>query len=131
MAVERRLDPVSPIVAVVLAGGAGSRLWPLSRTLHPKPFHPLFGERSLLQETLLRAGRVADRPPIVVCNEAHRFLATEQIRALPAASRRLPRTAPTRPPRWPRHSRPAGRISIASEQDLLARIAPRDRLTGL
>ena len=89
MAVERRLDPVRPIVPVVLAGGAGSRLWPLSRTLHPKPFHPLFGERSLLQETLLRAGRVADRPPIVVCNEAHRFLAAEQIRALPAAWRQI------------------------------------------
>ena len=89
MAVERRFDPVRPIVPVVLAGGAGSRLWPLSRTLHPKPFHSLFGERSLLQETLLRAERVADRAPIVVCNEAHRFLATEQIRALPAAWRQI------------------------------------------
>ena len=86
---ERRLEPVSPIVPVVLAGGAGSRLWPLSRTLYPKPFHALFGDRSLLQETLLRAERVADRPPIVVCNEAHRVLATEQISALPAAWRQI------------------------------------------
>ncbi|MCY4344618.1 MAG: mannose-1-phosphate guanylyltransferase/mannose-6-phosphate isomerase [Gammaproteobacteria bacterium] len=67
---------------VVLAGGVGSRLWPLSRALLPKPFHALFGGRSLLQDTVLRAAGVAERPPIVVCNEAHRFLVAEQLRAL-------------------------------------------------
>ena len=67
---------------VVLAGGVGSRLWPLSRAHFPKPFHALFGERSLLQNTVLRAAAVTSRPPIVVCNEATRFLVAEQLRAL-------------------------------------------------
>ena len=73
---------MKPLVPVVLAGGVGSRLWPLSRALLPKPFHALFGERSLLQNTVLRAAEVAKRPPIVVCNEANRFLVAEQLRAL-------------------------------------------------
>jgi len=73
---------LKPLIPVVLAGGVGSRLWPLSRALLPKPFHALFGERSLLQNTVLRAAKVAKRAPIVVCNEAHRFLAAEQLRAL-------------------------------------------------
>ncbi len=67
---------------VVLAGGVGSRLWPLSRAQHPKPFHALFGAHSLLQNTVLRAARVTSRPPIVICNEANRFLVAEQLRAL-------------------------------------------------
>ena len=73
---------MKPLVPVVLAGGVGSRLWPLSRAHFPKPFHALFGERSLLQNTVLRAAAVTDRPPIVVCNEANRFLVAEQLRAL-------------------------------------------------
>ena len=73
---------MKPLIPVVLAGGVGSRLWPLSRALFPKPFHALFGERSLLQNTLLRAARVTSRPPIAVCNEANRFLVAEQLRAL-------------------------------------------------
>ncbi len=73
---------LKPLVPVVLAGGVGSRLWPLSRALFPKPFHALFGDRSLLQNTVLRAAGVTERPPIVVCNEANRFLVAEQLRAL-------------------------------------------------
>ena len=73
---------MKPLIPVVLAGGVGSRLWPLSRALFPKQFHALLGERSLLQNTLLRAVRTTDRPPIVVCNEANRFLVAEQLRAL-------------------------------------------------
>ena len=73
---------LKPLVPVVLAGGVGSRLWPLSRALFPKPFHALFGDRSLLQNTVLRAAGVTERLPIVVCNEANRFLVAEQLRAL-------------------------------------------------
>ena len=76
---------MKPLIPVVLAGGVGSRLWPLSRALLPKPFHALFGERSLLQSTVLRAAEVTSRPPIVVCNEANRFLVAEQLRALDLA----------------------------------------------
>src|SRR5438128_5301057 len=63
---------VAKIQPVILCGGAGTRLWPLSRHMFPKQLHALTGERSLLQETALRVSD-ADRftAPIVVCNEVH------------------------------------------------------------
>jgi mannose-1-phosphate guanylyltransferase/mannose-6-phosphate isomerase len=64
------------IQPVILCGGSGTRLWPLSREHHPKPLHAVNGERTLLQETALRC----DGEPLVVCNEAHRFLVQEQLR---------------------------------------------------
>lgn len=71
------------IVPVILSGGAGTRLWPLSRELYPKQLLPLVGERTMLQETLLRLeGLERLAPPLVVCNEAHRFLVAEQLRAV-------------------------------------------------
>jgi len=70
------------IFPVILAGGAGSRLWPLSRAEYPKPFIPLLGETSLFQETVRRARGLDDvEPPLVVCNESQRFLVAEQLRA--------------------------------------------------
>ncbi len=78
------------LIPVILSGGAGTRLWPLSRELYPKQFLPLTGERTLLQETVARLdgldrllGKVA--APIVVCNEEHRFLVAEQLRTLGVA----------------------------------------------
>ncbi|MGN6550806.1 MAG: mannose-1-phosphate guanylyltransferase/mannose-6-phosphate isomerase [Pararhizobium sp.] len=68
------------IQPVVMAGGTGSRLWPLSRQLHPKQFLSLSGEGTMLQETIRRLDGLAALPPIVVCNEEHRFLAAEQLR---------------------------------------------------
>lgn len=69
------------IVPVVLSGGSGSRLWPLSRELYPKQFLPLVDERSMLQETVCRLDGLEDvASPIVVCNEEHRFLVAEQLR---------------------------------------------------
>ena len=65
------------IQPVILSGGSGTRLWPLSREDHPKPLLRLFGEHSLLQQTALR---VDGPPPIVVCNEKHRFISAEQLR---------------------------------------------------
>ena len=74
---QRALDVLENVIQpVILCGGSGTRLWPLSREYHPKPLHALNGERTLLQETALRCS--AD--PIVVCNEAHRFLVHEQMR---------------------------------------------------
>lgn len=71
------------IYPVILTGGAGSRLWPLSREHFPKPLLPLFGERTMLQETALRLSELPDiRSPIFVCNEEHRFLVAEQAQAL-------------------------------------------------
>jgi mannose-1-phosphate guanylyltransferase/mannose-6-phosphate isomerase len=74
------------IIPVILSGGAGTRLWPLSRELYPKQFLPLTGERSLLQQTVLRLQGLPDlAPPLVVCNEEHRFLVAEQLRAVGVA----------------------------------------------
>ena len=71
------------LVPVILSGGAGTRLWPLSRELYPKQFLPLVGERTMIQETALRTAGLPDvAAPIVVCNEAHRFLVAEQLREL-------------------------------------------------
>src|SRR5262245_580939 len=69
------------LIPVILSGGAGTRLWPLSRELYPKQFLPLVGERTMIQETALRAsGLPGLTGPVVVCNEAHRFLVAEQLR---------------------------------------------------
>ncbi len=65
---------------VLLSGGSGTRLWPLSREAYPKQFLPLAGERTMLQDTWLRVAPLADAAPIVVANEEHRFLAAEQLR---------------------------------------------------
>jgi len=67
-----------PIVPIILAGGIGTRLWPLSRTDRPKQFLPLMGESTPYQNTLLRVGEPRYSEPIVVTNTAYRFLAAEQ-----------------------------------------------------
>ncbi|HVB69155.1 MAG TPA: mannose-1-phosphate guanylyltransferase/mannose-6-phosphate isomerase [Acetobacteraceae bacterium] len=69
------------IVPVILSGGSGTRLWPVSRESFPKQLWPLISERSLLQETALRAQGPHFAPPVVVCNQEHRFLIAEQLRA--------------------------------------------------
>lgn len=71
------------MIPVILSGGSGTRLWPLSRSHYPKQFLPLVTEHSLLQETLLRLDGLGDIDnPIVVCNEDHRFMVAEQLRKL-------------------------------------------------
>lgn len=68
---------------VILCGGSGTRLWPMSRRLLPKQFLPLVSEHSLLQDTALRThGMEGAAPPIVVSNEEHRFLVAEQLREI-------------------------------------------------
>jgi mannose-1-phosphate guanylyltransferase / mannose-6-phosphate isomerase len=70
-----------PIVPVILSGGSGSRLWPLSRQLYPKQLLPLVGTRTMLQETALRVSDAAlFTAPVVICNDAHRFVIAEQMR---------------------------------------------------
>src|ERR1700730_17497156 len=74
---------MSAVFPVILSGGAGTRLWPLSREMYPKQLLALTSQYSMLQDTALRlAGIAGARPPIVVCNEAHRFTVAEQLRAL-------------------------------------------------
>lgn len=71
------------IIPVILSGGSGSRLWPLSRETYPKQFLPLVDQHTLLQSTALRiAGLAGVTAPLVVCNEEHRFMVAEQLRAV-------------------------------------------------
>ncbi|WP_196210786.1 mannose-1-phosphate guanyltransferase [Citrobacter sp. Res13-Sevr-PEB04-36] len=67
---------------VVMAGGSGSRLWPLSRVLYPKQFLCLKGELTMLQTTICRLKGVECESPVVICNEQHRFIVAEQLRQL-------------------------------------------------
>jgi mannose-1-phosphate guanylyltransferase/mannose-6-phosphate isomerase len=69
-----------PIVPVILSGGSGTRLWPVSREAYPKQFLPLVGEDTMLQATWKRVAQVAGAAPIVVANQEHRFMAAEQLR---------------------------------------------------
>ncbi len=71
------------ILPVILSGGSGTRLWPLSRELYPKQLLPLAGEQTMLQETLTRLDGISDMEhPLIVCNDAHRFMVAEQVRQL-------------------------------------------------
>ena len=71
------------MIPVILSGGSGTRLWPLSRRQHPKQFLPLVSNHSMLQETVLRVqGIEGIKAPIGVCNEDHRFMMAEQLREI-------------------------------------------------
>ena len=90
---------------VIMAGGSGTRLWPLSREQHPKQFFPIVDDESMLQQTVRRLdGLTSVELPLIVCNEAHRFFAVDQLRAVgvsPWASSLSRRVAtPLRPSPW-------------------------------
>lgn len=70
------------IQPVILAGGVGTRLWPLSRESYPKQFLTLNGEYTLLQQTWLRVADIADKAPIIVANDEYRFIVAEQMRSI-------------------------------------------------
>jgi mannose-1-phosphate guanylyltransferase/mannose-6-phosphate isomerase len=74
------------ITPVVLCGGVGSRLWPVSRQGRPKQYLNLIGDSSMLQQTLTRIESLSQTAPIIVCNEEHRFFVAEQVRQLGIAS---------------------------------------------
>jgi len=100
------------LVPVILSGGSGTRLWPLSRKLLPKQFLPLVSARTMIQETVLRLAGLPDfAAPLLVAGSGQRFLAAEQMRGIGARPARIllepvgRNTAPagSRPP--PRQSR--------------------------
>jgi mannose-1-phosphate guanylyltransferase/mannose-6-phosphate isomerase len=70
------------ITPVIMAGGSGTRLWPLSRGNYPKQFLKLSGEHTMLQSTLTRLNGLEHTPAMLICNEEHRFIAAEQVRQL-------------------------------------------------
>lgn len=128
MGASQRIHPV------ILAGGSGERLWPLSRRARPKPFLLLTGEQTFLQMTL---ARVADpqrfTEPLVICGTPHRFLVAEQLRAeqLRLGRRALPRIV-LEP--LPRNTAPAACIAalvVAQEDpDGLMLLLPSDHYIG-
>src|SRR6185437_5074857 len=67
------------IYPVILSGGAGTRLWPLSRASLPKQLLALHGERTMIQETVARAQLPGAAAPLLLCSEAHRFIVAEQM----------------------------------------------------
>jgi mannose-1-phosphate guanylyltransferase/mannose-6-phosphate isomerase len=82
MLVYSSKDCLVDIIPVVLCGGSGTRLWPLSRRDFPKQFHAMLGEHTLFQQALLRARLLSDHPPVVVTADAYRFLVKDQAAAL-------------------------------------------------
>ena len=74
------IQNIPALIPVLLSGGSGTRLWPMSREMMPKQFLPVASDKSLFQLTLERLSGLAALAPIVVCNQEHRFLAAEQLR---------------------------------------------------
>jgi mannose-1-phosphate guanylyltransferase/mannose-6-phosphate isomerase len=116
------------VIPVILSGGSGTRLWPLSRELYPKQFLPLTGgEQTLLQSTVERiAGFPGAGSPLVVCNEAHRFLVAEQLRTMS--------TTPSAILLEPVGRNTAPAVALAalsqSEPDAILMVMPADHVIG-
>jgi len=70
------------MIPVILSGGSGTRLWPLSRKMFPKQFLPLSGDKTMLQETISRLDGLEMMQPMVVCNQHHRFIVAEQLQEI-------------------------------------------------
>ena len=71
------------IIPVILSGGSGTRLWPMSRQLRPKQFLPMVDDLTLFQNTLQRLQGIPKlEDALIVCNEEHRFMVAEQLRTL-------------------------------------------------
>ncbi|EKO3457500.1 mannose-1-phosphate guanylyltransferase/mannose-6-phosphate isomerase [Vibrio sp. LQ2] len=68
------------LLPVIMAGGSGSRLWPLSRSLHPKQFISLASDKTMLQDTIARLDGLEHNAPMLICNQEHRFIVAEQLR---------------------------------------------------
>lgn len=78
--------PIADLVPVILCGGSGTRLWPLSRPERPKQFHVLTGAHSLLQQTVLRAAAITDQRPLIVTNAMHSAMVADQLAQIGVAA---------------------------------------------
>ena len=118
---------MSLIVPIILSGGSGTRLWPLSREHYPKQLLTLSGEQTMLQETVLRLDDVSEQASaLVVCNEEHRFLVAEQLRQID----RMPQEILLEP--FGRNTAPALTLAAlavkAREQDAVLLVMPADHV---
>jgi mannose-1-phosphate guanylyltransferase/mannose-6-phosphate isomerase len=117
------------LVPVILSGGAGTRLWPLSRKLLPKQFLPLVSERTMIQETVLRLAGLPDcGAPLVVAGNEQRFLAAEQMRGIGARPARIllePMGRNTAPA-----IAAAALVALAEDPQALLLVLPSDHVIG-
>jgi len=119
----------SQISPIILSGGSGTRLWPLSRASMPKQFLPLVSEKTMFQETVLRNAMDAGfAAPIVACNEDHRFVITEQLRDIGVEARQII-LEPER-----RNTGPALAVAalwlVEREPDAIMLVQPSDHVIG-
>lgn len=77
------------MIPIILSGGSGTRLWPLSRALYPKQFLPIHSDKTLFQETVSRLKTLGTDDPIIVCNEEHRFIVAENMQELKLKPRNI------------------------------------------
>jgi mannose-1-phosphate guanylyltransferase / mannose-6-phosphate isomerase len=115
------------IIPLILSGGSGTRLWPLSRELYPKQLLALCGKQTMLQETALRLGALEGvAAPIVICNEEHRFMVAEQLRQVGVQ----PRAIVLEP--VGRNTAPAAAVGallgIAEDKEAVLLVLPADHL---
>jgi len=114
------------ICPVILSGGAGTRLWPLSRRLYPKQLLPLVGDKSMLQQTLLRTSTEKFSKPLIVANEEHRFIIASQLQELGIDSRHIVLEAEGR------NTAPAAGVAACileqTEPDALMLVLPADHV---
>lgn len=112
---------------MILCGGSGTRLWPLSRSLYPKQFLPLASNETLLQQTAKRlSAPELFAPPLILCSEEHRFIAAEQLRAAGVKPWRLvlePHARNTAPA-----AAAAALMLVEDEADALMLVAPADHV---
>ena len=124
-----RIGDSVKITPVILAGGSGTRLWPLSRKLYPKQFMQLVEPATLLQSTLSRLEALDGLgPPIILCNEAHRFMVAEQLREIGIA----PQSIVLEP--VGRNTAPAlvvaALMTVEKQSDTLLLVLPADHYIG-
>ena len=117
---------MTDIVPVILSGGSGTRLWPLSRSLYPKQLQALYSDRSMLQETAIRSVGDGFSAPIIICNNEHRFIIAEQMLEVNIA----PRTIILEP--IGRNTAPAVAVAAivlaAQDPEALMMVVPSDHL---
>jgi mannose-1-phosphate guanylyltransferase / mannose-6-phosphate isomerase len=111
---------------VLLSGGSGTRLWPVSRALYPKQLLPMTAERTMFQETVTRFASTEFAPPIIVCNDEHRFIIASQIQAIGVAPQRIVLEP------FGRNTAPAAAVAALllseSSQETLMFLAPSDHV---